>query len=142
MGELIYLDNAATSFPKPVEMHDRMTEFYRRAGVNPGRSGTDMALAAEQMVHGARRRLTELFNESSEPPLSEFSLQEWLDLFPEGEYRFFGITVEGDLLVGVAEFTHDIPEGPEITSPEDEDEVDPDVPLVTAQHGVGPDRTS
>lgn len=86
----------------------------------------DYSVRGNARVNG----LTELFNESSEPPLSEFSLQEWLDLFPEGEYRFFGVTVEGDLLVGVAEFTHDIPDGPEITSPEDEDEVDSTVPLV------------
>jgi cysteine desulfurase/selenocysteine lyase len=64
MGGMIYLDNAATSFPKPDAVHDRMISFYRTCGVNPGRSGCDMALQAEAMVDGARRKLTALFNPS------------------------------------------------------------------------------
>jgi cysteine desulfurase family protein len=59
---LIYLDNAATSFPKPDVMHERMSHFFRTCGVNPGRSGCDMALQAEAMVEGTRRKLTDLFN--------------------------------------------------------------------------------
>jgi cysteine desulfurase family protein len=61
---MIYLDNAATSFPKPGVVHDKMTDFYRTCGVNPGRSGCDMALQAEAMVDGARCKLTALFNAS------------------------------------------------------------------------------
>ena len=64
MGDMIYLDNAATSFPKPDVVHDKMISFYRTCGVNPGRSGCDMALQAEAMVDGARRKLTALFNAS------------------------------------------------------------------------------
>jgi cysteine desulfurase / selenocysteine lyase len=64
MQELIYLDNAATTFPKPDEMHDTMSRFYRECGVNPGRTGCDLALEAEEMVHGARRKLTAMFNGS------------------------------------------------------------------------------
>jgi cysteine desulfurase family protein len=58
---LIYLDNAATSFPKPDVMHEQMSHFFRTCGVNPGRSGCDMALQAEAMVEGTRRKLTNLF---------------------------------------------------------------------------------
>lgn len=61
MDGLIYLDNAATSFPKPEIMHERMSHFFRTCGVNPGRSGCDMALQAEAMVDGTRRKLTDLF---------------------------------------------------------------------------------
>ncbi len=64
MDSLIYLDNAATTFPKPDEMHDSMTRFYRRCGVNPGRTGCDIGLEAEEMVHGTRRKLSTLFNGS------------------------------------------------------------------------------
>ena len=38
MNDLVYLDNAATSFPKPEAVHGAMGDFYRRAGVSPGRS--------------------------------------------------------------------------------------------------------
>ena len=64
MHDVIYLDNAATSFPKPDLVHDRMMSFYRTCGVNPGRSGCDMALEAEHMVSGCRRKLSEFFNAS------------------------------------------------------------------------------
>ena len=64
MDPIIYLDNAATSFPKPDEVHDCMKEFYKSAGVNPGRTGCDMALQAEEMINETRKMLTEFFNAS------------------------------------------------------------------------------
>ncbi len=64
MEGLIYLDNAATSFPKPDEVHDAVREFYSKYGVNPGRSGCDLGLNAEQMIHETRRRLSAFFNPS------------------------------------------------------------------------------
>jgi hypothetical protein len=63
--------------------------------------------------------LTELFSESSEPPFGEFPLAKFKELFPEGKYTFVGTTVKGETAVGSATLSHDIPEGPEITSPED-----------------------
>jgi len=62
MKDVIYLDNAATSFPKPDAVHDTMRDFYRDCGVNPGRTGCDLALAAEEMIHGTRRKLSRFFN--------------------------------------------------------------------------------
>lgn len=64
MEDLIYLDNAATSFPKPDIVHDTVREFYSRNGVNPGRTGCDLALHAEHMIHGTRTRLSAFFNPS------------------------------------------------------------------------------
>ncbi len=64
MDKLIYLDNAATSFPKPDIMHDTARDFYRDNGVNPGRTGCDMALRAEEMISETRRRLSWFFNPS------------------------------------------------------------------------------
>jgi cysteine desulfurase/selenocysteine lyase len=64
MEELIYLDNAATSFPKPDIMHDTVRDFYRENGVNPGRTGCDMALRAEEMISDTRKRLSYFFNPS------------------------------------------------------------------------------
>lgn len=62
MDDLIYLDNSATSFPKPQVVYDFMKEFYQSHGVSPGRSGFDRALEAENIVHGTRKMLTNLFN--------------------------------------------------------------------------------
>ncbi|MFZ5515242.1 MAG: aminotransferase class V-fold PLP-dependent enzyme [Candidatus Zhuqueibacterota bacterium] len=60
--KIIYLDNAATTYPKPQEVYDFMYEFYQKHGVNPGRSGYDMTLETEEVVHGTRKMLTEFFN--------------------------------------------------------------------------------
>lgn len=62
MKGLIYLDNSATSFPKPQVVYDFMKEFYQTHGVSPGRSGFDKAVEAEGVVHGTRKLLTGLFN--------------------------------------------------------------------------------
>lgn len=64
MEELIYLDNAATSFPKPDVMHNTARDFYRDNGVNPGRTGCDLALKAEEMIHGTRKLISDFFNPS------------------------------------------------------------------------------
>jgi cysteine desulfurase / selenocysteine lyase len=62
MAKLIYLDNSATSFPKPDVVYDFMNSFYRTKGVSPGRSGFDAALETEEVVNGTRKLLTKLFN--------------------------------------------------------------------------------
>jgi hypothetical protein len=75
--------------------------------------------------------LTELFSESSEPPFDEFPLRKFKRLFPEGTYRLVGTDIEGRALVGRARLSHDIPDGPKITSPHDGAQVPRDDLLVT-----------
>jgi cysteine desulfurase / selenocysteine lyase len=62
MSDIIYLDNAATAFPKPPVVIETMSEFYRSYGVNPGRSGYDLAVEAGLMLDGARDLLDRFFN--------------------------------------------------------------------------------
>jgi len=59
--KMIYLDNGATSFPKPPEVYEFMDRFYRSAGVNPGRSGFDLCLEAGSLVDETRKLLTAFF---------------------------------------------------------------------------------
>jgi cysteine desulfurase family protein len=62
MTEMIFLDNAATSFPKPESVYAFMDSFYRRVGVNPGRSGYDLCMEAGELLAGTRKLLTRFFN--------------------------------------------------------------------------------
>lgn len=62
MSDLIYLDNAATAYPKPARVIDAMATFYRNYGVNPGRSGYDLAVEAGMVMDRARRTLDTFFN--------------------------------------------------------------------------------
>lgn len=61
-AKLIYLDNGATSFPKPEEVYAYMDGFFRNYGVNPGRSGYDLCLEAGEVVERTRKMLTQFFN--------------------------------------------------------------------------------
>src|SRR5262245_61575162 len=59
---MIYLDNAATSFPKPEPVYRAMDQFARTSLANPGRGGHKMALAAEQALDDCRHRLNQFFH--------------------------------------------------------------------------------
>jgi cysteine desulfurase family protein len=59
---MIYLDNAATSYPKPPTVYEALDHFARHALANPGRAGHKMALAAEHTLDNARHRLNRFFN--------------------------------------------------------------------------------
>ena len=62
MAKLIYLDNGATSYPKPEEVYTFMDHFYRDFGVNPGRSGFDLCIETGDLIENTRKMLTEFFN--------------------------------------------------------------------------------
>ena len=62
MGNLIYLDNGATSFPKPESVYDFMDKFYRSNGASPGRSGYDLSIETGNMVEDTRKAFTQHFN--------------------------------------------------------------------------------
>ncbi|MGA8262372.1 MAG: aminotransferase class V-fold PLP-dependent enzyme [Arenicellales bacterium] len=61
MKEHYYLDNGSTTWPKPEPVYRFIDEFFRRWGVNPGRSGHEMALEAEKMTVETRRLLASFF---------------------------------------------------------------------------------
>ncbi len=81
---------------------------------------------------GKLRRLgsTELFMESNEPDFQEMTLPAILKLLPAGDYDFEGTTIEGEELEGEATLTHDLPCGPEVTSPVDGDTLNPNAAVV------------
>jgi cysteine desulfurase / selenocysteine lyase len=62
---VIYLDNAAMSFPKPESVYRAMDRCAREQLANPGRSGHRMAIAAERILEDCRHRLNQLFHGAS-----------------------------------------------------------------------------
>src|SRR6187551_3740831 len=62
MDTMIYLDNAATSFPKPEAVYKALDFFARHDLANPGRAGHKMALAAERALDDGRHRLNQFFH--------------------------------------------------------------------------------
>src|SRR5215468_8930055 len=70
---MIYLDNAATSFPKPETVYQALDAFARNSLANPGRAGHKMALAAERALDDCRHLLNQLFH-GKEPERFVFTL--------------------------------------------------------------------
>jgi hypothetical protein len=56
--------------------------------------------------------MTELFFEGVEPFFDEFPRADLFVLFPEGTYRFDGITVDGKRIASSGTLTHAVPAGP------------------------------
>ncbi len=69
---MIYLDNAATSWPKPEAVYDTVSESIRRGG-NPGRGESEKARAAATDIIEARTALAQLFH-ISDPNRIVFAL--------------------------------------------------------------------
>ncbi|NOR54237.1 MAG: aminotransferase class V-fold PLP-dependent enzyme [Candidatus Aminicenantes bacterium] len=62
MEKIIYLDNGATSFPKPEEVYEFMDSFYREFGVSPGRSGYDLCMETGELMEITRAMMAKFFN--------------------------------------------------------------------------------
>ncbi|MDH7511700.1 MAG: aminotransferase class V-fold PLP-dependent enzyme [Clostridiales bacterium] len=91
MKKYIFLDNSATSFPKPAEVYKFMDYFYRNFGVNPGRSGYDLCLETGSLVEETRRMLTAFFNGKDPNRLCfSYNSTDALNLI------IFGLLKEGD----------------------------------------------
>ena len=59
---MIYLDNAATSWPKPESVYQAVDEFLRTKAGNPGRGSHSIAVAAGEAVEETRLLLARLIN--------------------------------------------------------------------------------
>lgn len=109
-------------------------DFFAEINGSDGDAGVQLKLDGEQWdwleifgpddrevldVRGKRnvgqQGLTEFFFESAEPSFDDQSLEEFLELFPEGEYEFVGQLVDGGSICADTEFTHDLPAAPDIS---------------------------
>jgi cysteine desulfurase family protein len=59
---VIYLDNSATSWPKPPEVRKAIVTFLEEVGANPGRSGHLLSIEAARILYEAREALSALFH--------------------------------------------------------------------------------
>src|SRR5437870_5396705 len=91
---MIYLDNAATSFPKPEAVYQALDRFARTDLANPGRAGHRMALAAERALDDGRHLLNQFFHgEAPERFVFTLNCTDALNM------AFKGILKEGDHVI-------------------------------------------
>ena len=65
MSNIIYLDNAATTYPKPEVVYQTMDRFLRKECVNAGRGSYKLARNSVELIDETRRLLLELVNANS-----------------------------------------------------------------------------
>src|SRR5689334_18273295 len=91
---MIYLDNAATSFPKPEAVYQTLDAFARHDLANPGRAGHKMALAAERALDDARHLLNQFFHgEGPERFVFTLNCTDGLNM------AFKGVLADGDHVI-------------------------------------------
>ncbi len=56
---MIYLDNAATTYPKPEEVYEKMDMLTRELSVNAGRGSYELARKATDVINGTRIKLAD-----------------------------------------------------------------------------------
>jgi len=59
---MIYLDNAATSWPKPKAVKQAILHFLENVGANPGRSSHRLSVEAGRILYQTRESIAKLFN--------------------------------------------------------------------------------
>jgi cysteine desulfurase family protein len=91
---MIYLDNAATSFPKPEAVYQALDRFARQSLANPGRAGHKMALSAERTLDEGRHLLNQLFHgKDAERFVFTLNCTDALNM------AFKGVLAEGDHVI-------------------------------------------
>src|SRR5271165_6595142 len=60
--DTIYLDNAATTWPKPEDVYRAIDTAMREHGANPGRGSYRMSVDAQRLVDETRQAICRLFN--------------------------------------------------------------------------------
>lgn len=63
---LIYLDNAATTYPKPESVYQAAEKAMREGGGNPGRGLHPLALKSTEIVYRTREKVADLFGGNPE----------------------------------------------------------------------------
>jgi cysteine desulfurase/selenocysteine lyase len=58
---MVYLDNAATTFPKPEEVSRAVYRFMTKTAANPGRSGHRLSMESAREVYDCREAASQLF---------------------------------------------------------------------------------
>ncbi len=95
---MIYLDNAATSFPKPEPVYQALDRFARTSLANPGRAGHRMAVSAERAIGAARHELNQFFGgEAPERWIFTLNCTDGLNLAMKGILRAGDHVVTTDL---------------------------------------------
>ncbi|RAP74265.1 aminotransferase class V-fold PLP-dependent enzyme [Paenibacillus montanisoli] len=95
--KLIYLDHAATSWPKPPEVLKAVMDAMEQDGANPGRGSHAMAVRASRILFNTRKALSKLFHVSNPNDIA-FALNTTMAL----NTAIKGLLISGDHVIATA----------------------------------------
>lgn len=81
---MIYLDNGATSFPKPASVYSEVIKTMKKCGGNPGRGSHTLARRAADAIFDLRECAAETFNASPENVILTYNATHALNLAIKG----------------------------------------------------------
>ncbi len=84
---MIYLDNAATSYPKPESVINGAIYAMRELGGNSGRGSHKSAIKAGEIIYNVREKLSEMFDCESERVIFTFNCTLALNTAIKGSVR-------------------------------------------------------
>src|SRR3954468_10884756 len=92
----IYLDNAATSFPKPPGVYEAMLDYGTRVGASPGRGHYAESREGARLIRQCRQRLNTLIHgESPDHIVFTLNTSDSLNLAIKGILRHRRLTKPG-----------------------------------------------
>lgn len=90
---MIYFDNAATTFPKPDTVVERVGIALSEFGGNPGRSSHRMSMIADREIFACRNAVAKMFNALPERVIFTYNATYALNMAMNGLYRSGGIVI-------------------------------------------------
>jgi len=81
---MIYLDNGATSFPKPRSVYDEVLKTMKTCGGNPGRGSHVLARRASDIIYDMRECAADFFNTKAENVIFTYNATHALNLAVKG----------------------------------------------------------
>ncbi len=94
---MIYLDNAATTFPKPQAVLNSVTQAVKIYGGNPGRSGHSLSMRTSNKIYKIRDGIAQFFNATSEGVVFAFNCSHALNMAIKGVMLGGGHIICSDL---------------------------------------------
>ena len=94
---MIYLDNAATTFPKPPCVTEEICRCIKKYCGNPGRSSHALSIKSAEKIYETRELLAELFNAKAENVVFTYNTTYALNIAIKGYYKAYSHILISDI---------------------------------------------
>ncbi|MBQ8545835.1 MAG: aminotransferase class V-fold PLP-dependent enzyme [Clostridia bacterium] len=94
---MIYLDNAATTFPKPLCVSEEISKCIKKYCGNPGRSSHNLSIKSAEKIYETRSLLAELFNANPENVVFTYNTTYALNIAIKSMIKYSGHVLISDI---------------------------------------------